>query len=43
MSANIKVSIKNLYKIFGDDPMNALQHVLAGMDKPELLEQHKVG
>ncbi len=38
--SNIKVSIKNLYKIFGPDPESALPHVLNGATKPELLEQH---
>lgn len=38
--SNIKVSIKNLYKIFGPDPESALPHVLAGTSKPDLLEQH---
>lgn len=36
----IKVSIRNLYKIFGTDPRAALKHVEAGLGKPELLEQH---
>lgn len=35
-----KVQIKNLYKIFGTDPKAALQHVLNGVTKPDLLEQH---
>ena len=38
--SNIKVSIKNLYKIFGPDPKAALPHVLNGASKPELLEKH---
>lgn len=37
---DVKVSIRNLYKIFGDDPKAALQDVKAGMGKPELLESH---
>ncbi|MCB5198384.1 glycine betaine/proline transport system ATP-binding protein [Loktanella sp. DSM 29012] len=37
---DIKVSIRNLYKIFGDNPKAALEHVRAGLGKPELLEQH---
>ena len=37
---DIRVSIKNLYKIFGDDPDAAMAHVRDGMSKPELLEQH---
>lgn len=36
----IKISIRNLYKIFGDDPTLALQHVKEGMGKTELLELH---
>ncbi|WP_288389763.1 betaine/proline/choline family ABC transporter ATP-binding protein [uncultured Alteromonas sp.] len=40
MTANIKISIKKLYKIFGPDPEMALQHVKNGVEKPELLEQH---
>ncbi|MEM1364528.1 MAG: glycine betaine/L-proline ABC transporter ATP-binding protein, partial [Pseudomonadota bacterium] len=34
------IQIKNLYKIFGDTPQDALSHVRNGMGKPELLEQH---
>jgi glycine betaine/proline transport system ATP-binding protein len=40
MTANIKISIKKLYKIFGPDPEMALQHVKNGVEKPKLLEQH---
>lgn len=36
----IKISIRSLYKIFGDDPQPALQHVKDGMGKTELLEKH---
>ncbi len=36
----IKISIRNLYKIFGDDPEPALQQVREGMGKTELLEAH---
>ena len=39
--ANIKISIKNLYKIFGPDPKSALSHVLDGLGKAELLEKHE--
>ncbi len=35
-----KISIRNLYKIFGDAPEDALTHVKNGMGKPELLEKH---
>jgi glycine betaine/proline transport system ATP-binding protein len=38
---DIKISIKNLYKIFGSEPDVALEHVKRGMGKPELLEKHK--
>lgn len=34
----VKVSIRHLYKIFGDDPDRALEKVREGMGKPELLE-----
>ena len=37
---DIKISIRSLYKIFGDDPEPALQHVKDGMGKTELLEKH---
>ncbi|WP_102223383.1 quaternary amine ABC transporter ATP-binding protein [Acidimangrovimonas sediminis] len=42
---DIKVSIRHLYKIFGDDPQAAMEDVKAGMGKPELLEtrQHVLG
>lgn len=40
MTNDIKVSIRNLYKIFGDDPEAALQHVLNGTSKPDLLKEH---
>ena len=40
MSAKIKVSIRNLYKIFGSYPQVALQHVYDGASKPDLLMQH---
>ncbi|QDY71115.1 quaternary amine ABC transporter ATP-binding protein [Qingshengfaniella alkalisoli] len=39
--SNIKISIKHLYKIFGDTPEAALPHVRdQGMTKSDLLEQH---
>lgn len=41
MDRDIKISIKNLYKIFGNAPDIALEHVKKGMGKPELLEKHK--
>ncbi|MBS3805710.1 MAG: betaine/proline/choline family ABC transporter ATP-binding protein [Oleiphilaceae bacterium] len=40
MKNDVKVSVRNLYKIFGDDPQGALTHVRAGMSKSELLEKH---
>lgn len=40
MSKTVKVSIKGLYKIFGDDSRAMLEHVKAGMGKPELLENY---
>lgn len=41
MSPNIKVSIRNLYKIFGMEPELALHLVRQGIGKAELLEQHR--
>src|SRR5690554_3161171 len=43
--AAIKVSIRNLYKIFGPDPLAALEKVRGGMGKPELLKttRHVLG
>ncbi|TCM87082.1 quaternary amine ABC transporter ATP-binding protein [Rhodovulum steppense] len=40
MSDDIKISIRNLYKVFGAHPVAALDHVRAGMGKAELLEAH---
>lgn len=40
MTSNVKVSIKNLYKIFGPEPQAALVHAKQGVEKPDLLEQH---
>lgn len=39
MNDQVKISIRNLYKIFGDTPQAALTDVQAGMGKPELLEK----
>ncbi|WP_417254364.1 quaternary amine ABC transporter ATP-binding protein [Celeribacter sp.] len=39
-STEVKVSIRNLYKIFGDTPETALGYVKEGMTKPELMDQH---
>jgi len=41
MGDSVKVSIRNLYKIFGDNPQEALQHVLSGTSKADLLNQHR--
>ncbi|SEO27957.1 glycine betaine/proline transport system ATP-binding protein [Pseudorhodobacter antarcticus] len=37
---DIKISIRNLYKIFGDNPGPALEMIKDGMGKTELLEKH---
>ena len=37
---NTIISIKNLYKIFGDNPKNMMQYLLEGITKPDLLDQH---
>ncbi|MBU2953264.1 betaine/proline/choline family ABC transporter ATP-binding protein [Marinobacter sp. F3R08] len=39
MTKNVKISIKNLYKIFGPTPDVGLEYVRRGMDKAELLEK----
>lgn len=41
MERDIKISIRNLYKIFGPTPDLALDHVKQGMGKTELLDQHQ--
>lgn len=41
MEKQVKVAIRDLYKIFGDNPQSALTDVRAGMGKPELLEQRR--
>ena len=41
MDREIKVSVRNLYKIFGETPDVALEYVRQGMGKPELLEKHR--
>ena len=41
MSENIKISIRGLYKIFGVDPLCALEHVRSGAGKTELLDKHQ--
>ncbi len=40
MEKHVKLSIRNLYKIFGPDPARALEHVHGGVGKPELWEKH---
>lgn len=40
MTNPVKISIRDLYKIFGADPEAALKHVLNGASKTELLDQH---
>ncbi|MBL4919415.1 quaternary amine ABC transporter ATP-binding protein [Szabonella alba] len=40
MSDEIKIKIRNLYKIFGDKPQMALAYVRNGMGKTELLAEH---
>lgn len=40
MDRNIKISIRNLYKIFGPTPDVALAYVRRGMGKAELLDKH---
>ena len=40
MTKNIKVAIRNLYKVFGANPTDALQHVYDGIGKAELLAQY---
>jgi glycine betaine/proline transport system ATP-binding protein len=37
---DIKISIKGLYKFFGDNPNDALQYVQNGMSKEKLLDEH---
>lgn len=41
MDRDIKISIRNLYKIFGPTPDVALEYVKQGMGKAELLEKHQ--
>ena len=36
----IKVAVRGLYKIFGDDPQSVVPMVNAGMGKAQLLEEH---
>lgn len=41
MSQEAKISIRNLYKIFGVNPQRALEYVREGMSKSDLMEQHR--
>jgi glycine betaine/proline transport system ATP-binding protein len=38
--AESKIEIRNLYKVFGSNPITAMKHVHAGISKQELLDQH---
>jgi len=40
MPKEISISIRNLYKVFGAAPQDAMKHVLDGMSKSELMESH---
>ena len=40
MESETKVSIKNLYKIFGKNPSHMISHVQNGISKKELLEKY---
>jgi len=40
MVSETKVTIKNLYKIFGKDPAGMISHVQNGTTKQELLEKY---
>lgn len=36
----VKISVRELYKIFGDDPQSVLAYAQEGMDKPQMLQEH---
>ncbi|MDC1383169.1 glycine betaine/L-proline ABC transporter ATP-binding protein [Candidatus Puniceispirillum sp.] len=38
--ADSKIEIRNLYKVFGSNPVKAMKQVHAGISKQELLDQH---
>ena len=40
MESETKISIKNLYKIFGKNPSDMINHVQDGISKKDLLENH---
>ena len=37
---DIKISIKGLYKVFGDHPTDVMKHLLSGISKEKLLDEH---
>ena len=39
-SEKTKVAVRSLYKIFGPEPLAALEQIHNGMNKSDLLEQH---
>ena len=41
MEKIVKISIRNLYKIFGEQPETALNHVRNGISKVDLLEEYQ--
>ena len=40
MADNIKIRISNLYKVFGNNPAAAMNHVSNGATKQTLLDDH---
>ena len=38
--STVKIKIESLYKIFGKNPKEAMEHVKKGVDKDELLEKY---
>ena len=38
--SEVKIKIESLYKIFGKNPKEAMEHVKNGVDKDELLEKY---
>ena len=38
---NVKISVRNLYKIFGDQPEAMVELVVSGVSKSDLLEKHQ--
>ncbi len=41
MDQNASISIRKLYKIFGTQPLKALEHVRGGIGKTELMTRHR--